>query len=104
MAVRNKQDLFRKDFNDLVQDGYPSTQDSEKCRGEKFLYYNWDLNNEVFRVCFFLLSSATKQGSCDVITRAVTIWGQESSREGVSECATCDRKRGVAKGEKRHRP
>ena len=39
---------------------------------------------------FFLLSSPTKQGSCDVIMRAVTIWGQERSREGVSECATCD--------------
>ena len=38
--------VFRKYFNDLVQDGYPSTQDSEKCRGKKFLYFSWDLNNE----------------------------------------------------------
>ena len=53
----------------------------------------------VVRVCFFLLSSPTKQGSCDVIMHAVRIWGQVSSRQGVSECATCDRKRGVAKGE-----
>ena len=47
----------------------------------------------VVRVCFFLLSLPTKQRS------AVTIWGQERSRGRVSGCATCERKRGVAKGE-----
>ena len=54
----------------------------------------------VVRVCFFLLSLPTKQCNRDVIMRAVTIWGQERSREVVSGCVTCERKRGVAKGEK----
>ena len=57
---------------------------------------------EVVRVCFFLLSPPTKQCTRDIIMRAVTIWGQERSRGRVSGCATCERKREVAKGKKRH--
>ena len=37
----------------------------------------------------FLLSLPTKQGSCDVTMRAVTIRGLERGKERVSECATC---------------
>ena len=43
----------------------------------------------VVRVCFFSLSLLTKQDCCDVIMRAVTIWGLERGKERVSECATC---------------
>ena len=35
----------------------------------------------VVRVCFFLLGLPTKQCNRDVIMRAVTIWGQERSRD-----------------------
>ena len=58
----------------------------------------------VVRVCFFLLSLLTKQCNRDVIMRAVTIWGQERCRDVVSGCITGERKRGVAKGQKWHRP
>ena len=50
-----------------------------KIKSGKFIYMlSHFFNNLVVRVCFFLLSSPTKQGSCDVIMLAVTIWGQES--------------------------
>ena len=55
----------------------------------------------VVRVCFFLLSPLTKQCTRDVTLRAVTIWGQERGKGRVSGCASCERKREVAKGDKR---
>ena len=53
-------------------------------------HYSGDLNTEqVVRICFFSLSLPTKQDCCDVIMRAVTIWGLERGRERVGEGATC---------------
>ena len=38
---------------------------------------------------FAFFSLPTKRRYHDITMRAVTIWGQEKSREEVSECPTC---------------
>ena len=52
---------------------------------------------------FFLLRPPTKQCTCDVILRAVKIWGQERGRKRVSGCATCEQSIFVTKSPK-YRP